>query len=59
MNIHDTARRFAARLSIPLREAYSRLAKRPRRNYGKTTIQPGAFACVERPANYRLPYADN
>ena len=59
MNIHETARRISRSLSIPLTEAYSRLSKRRRRNYGRTTIQPGAFSNIERPANYRLPYADN
>ena len=58
MNIHDTARKLAATLSIPVTTAYSRLAKR-RKHYGKTTVVPGAFSNVERPANYRLPYNDN
>lgn len=58
MNIHDTARKLSRQLSISIETAYSRLAKR-RKHYGKTTVTPGAFANVERPANYRSPYNDD
>jgi hypothetical protein len=57
VNIHDTARKLSRQLSIPVTAAYSRLAKR-RKNYGKTTVTPGAFSNIETPRHVRLPYAD-
>lgn len=60
MNILDRARKLAAQKSVSFSEACSMLSRRRRRKtYGRTIVEKGAFDSVERPANYRLPYADN
>jgi hypothetical protein len=68
-DIHARARELSAQRQMSLPDAYSELARRGlerrqhKAKYGSTPIDPNqqrsAFACVETPTAYRLPYADN